>query len=159
MKRYSDCPPVLKEFLIYHESIKGQSQLTISEYYLDLRMFLRFVKLMRYDMPINTALEDIPKRVQHYAPLVGVTCGRITIRNQRSRWGSCSSKGNLNFNCLLMLCPEEVRDYVVIHELCHRIEMNHSPKFWAEVERVCPDYRAHRKWLKDHGTELIGRLP
>ncbi len=60
MKRYSDCPPVLKEFLIYHESIKGQSQLTISEYYLDLRMFLRFVKLMRYDMPINTALEDIP---------------------------------------------------------------------------------------------------
>ena len=107
----------------------------------------------------EAALEDIPKRVQHYAPLVGVTCGRITIRNQRSRWGSCSAKGNLNFNCLLMLCPEEVRDYVVVHELCHRIEMNHSPKFWAEVERVCPDYRLHRKWLKDHGNELIGRLP
>ena len=101
---------------------------------------------------------DLPARVAHYAPMVGVQYGRITIRSQRTRWGSCSAKGNLNFNCLLMLCPEEVRDYVVIHELCHRIEMNHSPKFWAAVERVCPDYRAHRKWLKDHGNELIGRL-
>ena len=107
----------------------------------------------------DAALADIPQRVRHYAPIVGVTYGRITIRNQRSRWGSCSSKGNLNFNCLLMLCPEEVRDYVVVHELCHRIEMNHSPRFWAQVERVCPDYRVHRKWLKDHGGELIGRLP
>ena len=106
----------------------------------------------------EAALIDIPKRVQHFAPLVGVTYGRITIRNQRSRWGSCSSKGNLNFNCLLMLCPEEVRDYVVIHELCHRMEMNHSLKFWAQVERVCPAYKLHRKWLKDHGNELIGRL-
>ena len=106
----------------------------------------------------HAAQHDIPQRVQHFATLVGVTYGRITIRSQRSRWGSCSSKGNLNFNCLLMLCPEAVRDYVVVHELCHRIEMNHSPKFWAQVERVCPDYKPHRKWLKDHGGELIGRL-
>lgn len=102
---------------------------------------------------------DLPQRVKCFAPMVGVTYGRITIRSQRSRWGSCSAKGNLNFNCLLMLCPEEVRDYVVVHELCHRIEMNHSPKFWAQVERVCPDYNLHRKWLKDHGGALIGRLP
>ena len=101
---------------------------------------------------------DLPQRVQYFAPLIGVSYGRITIRSQHSRWGSCSSKGNLNFNCLLMLCPREVRHYVVVHELCHRIEMNHSPKFWAQVERVCPDYRVHRKWLKDHGGELIGRL-
>ena len=107
----------------------------------------------------EAAKQDLPRRVQYFAPLIGVTYGRITIRSQRSRWGSCSSKGNLNFNCLLMLCPEAVRDYVVVHELCHRIEMNHSPKFWAQVERVCPNYRAHRKWLKDHGGELIGRLP
>ena len=104
------------------------------------------------------AAEDISERVARFAPQVGVSYGRITIRSQRTRWGSCSAKGNLNFNCLLMLCPEEVRDYVVVHELCHRIEMNHSPKFWAQVERVCPDYRVHRKWLKDHGGELIGRL-
>ena len=107
----------------------------------------------------EAAKQDLPQRVQYFAPIMGVTYGRITIRSQRSRWGSCSSKGNLNFNCLLMLCPEEVRNYVVVHELCHRIEMNHSPKFWAQVERVCPDYRVHRKWLKDHGGELIGRLP
>ena len=101
----------------------------------------------------------LPERVQYYAQILGVTYGRITIRSQRSRWGSCSAKGNLNFNCLLMLCPEEVRDYVVIHELCHRKELNHSAAFWAEVEKVCPDYRVHRKWLKDNGTSLITRLP
>ena len=104
------------------------------------------------------ALEVIPGRVAHYAPLVGVTYGRITIRNQRSRWGSCSSQGNLNFNCLLMLVPPEVLDYVVVHELCHRKEMNHSPKFWAEVARVLPDYHTPKKWLKDHGGALIARL-
>ena len=94
-----------------------------------------------------------------YAPRIGVSYGRITIRSQRTRWGSCSAQGNLNFNCLLSLCPEEVRDYVVIHELCHRKEMNHSPKFWAEVEKVMPDYARHRKWLKENGGSLIARLP
>jgi predicted metal-dependent hydrolase len=89
---------------------------------------------------------------------VGVTYGRITIRNQRSRWGSCSGKGNLNFNCLLMLTPSHVIDYVVVHELCHRLEMNHSPAFWAQVERVLPDYRKSREWLREHEKELIGRL-
>lgn len=104
------------------------------------------------------ALEDIPKRVRHFAPQVGVDYGRITIRNQRSRWGSCSGKGNLNFNCLLMLCPEEVRDYVVVHELCHRKEMNHSAAFWAQVGRVLPDYETPKRWLKEHGGALIERM-
>ena len=99
----------------------------------------------------------IAQRVTRFAPLVGVTYGNITIRSQRSRWGSCSTKGNLNFNCLLMLAPPEVLDYVVVHELCHRKEMNHSPRFWAEVERVMPDYRIHKQWLKDHGAELLRR--
>ena len=106
----------------------------------------------------NAALQDIPQRVHKYAAIIGVTVGRITIRNQKTRWGSCSSKGNLNFNCLLMLCPEEIRDYVVVHELCHRKELNHSPRFWNEVARVMPDYAIHRKWLKDNGGELIRRL-
>lgn len=104
------------------------------------------------------ALAVIPERAAYFAPLVGVTYGRITIRNQRSRWGSCSSEGNLNFNCLLMLTPPEVQDYVVVHELCHRKEMNHSAAFWAEVERVLPDYRERRQWLKDNGAALIRRL-
>ena len=104
------------------------------------------------------ALSCIPPRVRHYAGLINVTYGRITIRNQKSKWGSCSSQGNLNFNCLLMLCPAEVMDYVVIHELCHRKEMNHSPRFWAEVEKFDPDYKAHRQWLKDEGSKLIARM-
>ena len=104
------------------------------------------------------ALTVIPDRVRHFAPIVGVTYGNITIRNQRSRWGSCSGKGNLNFNCLLMLTPGHVIDYVVVHELCHRLEMNHSPRFWAQVERVLPSYRQSLDWLRAHEKELIGRL-
>lgn len=106
----------------------------------------------------DEALKRIPERVRHFAPLVGVTYGGITIRNQHTRWGSCSSKGNLNFNCLLMLTPDHVIDYVVVHELCHRLEMNHSARFWVQVERVLPNYRESLQWLKEHGQELIGRL-
>ena len=104
------------------------------------------------------AVVDLPARVRRFAPLVGVSYGRITIRNQRTRWGSCSAAGNLNFNCLLILAPEEARDYVVIHELCHRIEMNHSARFWAEVARVCPGYRKQRKWFREHGPALTKRM-
>ena len=101
------------------------------------------------------ATQLIPERVKYFAPLVGVTYGRITIRNQKSRWGSCSAKGNLNFNVGLLLAPPEVLDYVVVHELCHRKEMNHSPKFWAEVSKLIPDYKQHEKWLKDNGRAII----
>ncbi len=100
----------------------------------------------------------IPERVSFYAGEIGVEYGRITIRNQKSRWGSCSSDGNLNFNCLLMLTPFEVIDYVVVHELCHRLEMNHSPRFWAEVESVMPAYKKHRKWLKANGGKILRRM-
>lgn len=105
----------------------------------------------------DMALEIIPERVNFYAGILGVTYGRITIRNQKTRWGSCSSKGNLNFNCLLMLTPPEVIDYVVVHELCHRIEMNHSKLFWDEVESVLPNYKMYRKWLKDEGNKIMLR--
>ena len=104
------------------------------------------------------AMRVIPARVAHYAPLVGVNYGRITIRNQRTRWGSCSAKGNLNFNCLLMLTPPEVVDSIVVHELCHRKEMNHSDKFYREVLRVFPDYWKWHRWLKDNGPALMSRM-
>ena len=68
-------------------------------------------------------------------------------------------QGNLNFNCLLMLAPEAVLDYVIIHELCHRKQMNHSAQFWAEVERILPDYTEQRRWLKQQGANLLARLP
>ena len=106
----------------------------------------------------DAALKDIPPRARKYAPLIGVRYGRVTIRNQRTRWGSCSSKGNLNFNCLLMLCPEEVRDSVVVHELCHLKHMDHSPAFYAEVRRVFPEYDKWNKWLKENGTRIMGRM-
>lgn len=104
------------------------------------------------------AREVITQKVRYYAPLVGVDYGRIAIRRQRSRWGSCSSKGNLNFNCLLVLLPEEVVDYVVVHELCHRKQMNHSPQFYRELERVYPEYKKCQKWLKENGSMYLGRL-
>lgn len=106
----------------------------------------------------DEALRVIPGRVAHFAPLVGVTYGRITVRNQRTRWGSCSSKGNLNFNCLLMLAPPGILDYVVVHELCHRKVMNHSPKFWAEVAKVMPDYKERQKWLRTEGSSIMRRM-
>jgi len=98
-------------------------------------------------------------RVYFYALLLGVTYDRITVRLQRSRWGSCSEKGNLNFNALLLLSPPRVLDYVVVHELCHRKEMNHSARFWAEVASVIPDWKEQRSWLRQNGQSLMGRLP
>ena len=106
----------------------------------------------------SRATEWFPGRVARFAPLVGVTYGRITVRNQKTRWGSCSAAGNLNFNCLLMLAPEEVRDYVIVHELCHRLEMNHSARFWREVGRVLPDWKERKKWLTEHGPGIMRRM-
>ena len=104
------------------------------------------------------ARRELPPRLADFAEKMGVTYQRITIRNQRTRWGSCSSKGGINLNCLLMLCPREVQDYVLVHELAHRKEMNHSKRFWEHVEAMLPDYREHRRWLREHGEALIGRL-
>lgn len=107
----------------------------------------------------DKAMTDIPNRVRHYAKIIGVDYCRITIRNQRTRWGSCSSKGNLNFNCLLMLLPDEVIDSVVVHELCHRKHMNHSTQFYAEVEKAFPNYKRCHEWLKENGGIYLSRLP
>ena len=106
----------------------------------------------------DAALRQIPPRVQQRAAQMNVRYGRITIRSQRTRWGSCSSKGNLNFNCMLMLCPDDVIDYVIVHELCHRKEMNHSPRFWQLVASILPDYKAPRRWLKENGPAILARM-
>ncbi len=92
--------------------------------------------------------EAFLKQVSYYAEIMGVSYGRITIRNQRTRWGSCSSKGNLNFNYKLYYMPKELMDYVIIHELAHRVYMNHSKEFWSLVGNYCPDYQRCRQKLK-----------
>ena len=92
----------------------------------------------------------IGKRVRHYCETMGVTVGYVTVKNQKTRWGSCSAKGNVNFNYQLAFLPDELLDYVVIHELAHRRHMNHSRAFWAEVEKYCPDYLERREQLKEY---------
>ena len=106
---------------------------------------------------VAAAKEYIPRRVAYYAPLIGVKYSRVTIRKQHTRWGSCSAKRNLRFNCLLMLTPPEVIDSVVVHELCHLKEMNHSQRFYHEVLKVYPDYRKWDKWLKENGRMIMMR--
>ena len=105
------------------------------------------------------AVQYIPARVEYYAQLMGVSYGRITIRSQKTKWGSCTAQGNLNFNCMLMLTPPEVIDCIVVHELAHRKEMNHSARFYAEVQKAFPAYNEWNGWLKEHGTALLQKLP
>lgn len=104
---------------------------------------------------INAAKEYFPKRVSYFQQFTGGTYNRITIRDQKTRWGSCSARGTLSFNWRLMLAPPAILDYVVVHELCHLTHMDHSPAFWQAVGEVYPDYSTARKWLKDHGQELV----
>ena len=102
----------------------------------------------------QAAAEYIPRRVAYFQPFTGGTYTRITIRGQHTRWGSCSSRGTLSFNWRLMLAPPRVLDYVVVHELCHLYEFNHSPGFWRMVESVLPDYGQWKRWLAQHGQNL-----
>ena len=96
----------------------------------------------------------IPKRVRHFAGQMGERYKNITIKNQKKRWGSCSSDRNLNFNWRLMMMPEEIIDYVVVHELCHLKQMNHSKAFWDEVEKILPNYKIRKKWLDEQSISL-----
>lgn len=102
----------------------------------------------------DKAREIYEQKVSYYAQMMGVSYGRIAIRDQKTRWGSCSGEGNLNFNWRLIFAPAGVLDYVVVHELAHRKEMNHSPRFWRVVEDTMPEYRKYQKWLKENGRGL-----
>lgn len=103
----------------------------------------------------NHAREVFEPKVAHYAAIMGVRYGQIRLKEQKTKWGSCSGKGNINLNWQLIRAPEKVVDYVIIHELAHLKQMNHSPEFWQIVAREMPDYKVWKKWLRDHGGKLI----
>jgi predicted metal-dependent hydrolase len=116
------------------------------------------LKKSHFETYKETARTIIHQRLQYWAPICGVAYKRVTIRNQRKRWGSCSSKGNLNFNYRLIFLPSTLCDYVIVHELCHLKELNHDAAFWKEVGKVLPEYRTLEAELRlvenSHGEHL-----
>ena len=94
-------------------------------------------------------------RLAHWASIYNLTYKRVAIRNTRSRWGSCSKAGNLNFSYKLILLPLHLADYVIVHELCHLVEFNHSPRFWALVARTLPDYKARKSEIHRYFIDLV----
>jgi len=103
----------------------------------------------------TAAAQELPPQIMALAARHGLTVNRVTIRNQRSRWGSCSSRGHITLNFRLMLMPPEVREYILIHELMHLKQANHSIRFWRLVEAACPGFRDAERWLKKHGPSLF----
>jgi predicted metal-dependent hydrolase len=141
--------------------LRGLSQ-DLPEVFPQPRVYYRRVRRRRPALP-RPSREDVARaralitaRTQYWAERLGVTYKRIAIKSQRSLWGSCSRAGNLNFNWRLAAAPAETLDYVVIHELCHLREMNHSSRFWAHVGAACPGYREQRRWLRKNSMELMG---
>lgn len=101
------------------------------------------------------ARQILSKKAEEYAEIMGVSYHRIAIKEQKTRWGSCSSKGNLNFNWKLILMPDFMQNYVVVHELAHLKQMNHSKAFWVEVEKILPYYKQYIKWQREHEGEFL----
>lgn len=149
----------IEEFLIEK---KGWIDKKILEYMANENMQKPAKEDLLYSKDIRElamkARHTIPDKVEYYAKMIGVTYGRISIKLQKTIWGSCSSNGNLNFNCLLMTFDNDIIDYVIVHELCHRIYMNHSKAYWQEVKKVMPDYKERRKRLKLEGNYVMSRV-
>lgn len=104
---------------------------------------------------LRLAQSELPERVQHLSATHGIAVSAISVRAQRTRWGSCSPRGEISLNWRLVQVPDRVRDYVILHELAHRRHLNHSPRFWEEVERLCPDYEAAETWLRETGRHVL----
>lgn len=106
------------------------------------------------DYYTSRGLERIGQRIEYYAPKVGVKPGEISIRDLNNRWASCSPKGNLAFHWKCMMAPASVLDYIVVHELCHLHHLDHTEAFWNEVDKILPDYRERKEWLRKHGASM-----
>ena len=144
------------QFVKKHETwiVKKRNQLAVRQ---SMEQSVPKLSEQEFNKLAALAKAVIPARVDHYARIMGVKYGRITLRRQKTRWGSCSAKKNLNFNILLMLTPPEVIDSVVVHELCHLFEMNHSARFYERVYAVYPEYDRWNRWLKDNGNLIMAR--
>jgi predicted metal-dependent hydrolase len=125
----------------------GTEQVKVSDESTDLRLVIQ--KHLR-----QLALKELPARVMELAALHGVNVSRVSVRNQKSLWGSCSRRGTISLNWRLIQSPGFVRDYIIMHELAHRRQMNHSEKFWQEVARMCPNYLQAERWVKQN-TKLL----
>ena len=101
------------------------------------------------------ALKRLTEKSKRYEKILRVTPRSISLKNYKSRWGSCSNSGEINFNWKIIIAPHHIVDYVVVHELCHMLEHNHSPKYWRHVQSVIPDYKMDRQWLKVNGIGLF----
>ena len=133
--------------------LRGYIQVTVPETDTDPRSSIRMLLTDWYKSHAATRLKD---KTQRYSQMIGVSPHSVSIKDYKSMWGSCSVKGDISFNWRIILAPHSVVDYVVVHEICHLLEHNHSPKFWKEVERYVPDWRNQRDWLKHN--ELAGDL-
>lgn len=136
---------IIEKYLMMESRREAASQRGLPDYVENPELEQKYRRMAR---------SRIEERTAYFAGKMGVSYGRISIRAAKTRWGSCSYEGNLNFHWKLILMPPEVLDYVVVHELAHRKEMNHSKAFWAEVERILPDYQERRKWLKLYGQTV-----
>lgn len=105
-------------------------------------------------LPVGDLVALFRSRAEYWAPYLGVTFNRLSVKDQRTLWGSCTREGNLNFSWRLALAPDAVLDYLIVHELSHRAQMNHSRRFWEVVETVCPGHRSHRRWLRKNAAAL-----
>ena len=136
-------------------TIRGKCVLDFDRKIVRIKPALRTVQEIRMAVELEYrkhAKEILPPKIDAFARVMRVRYNGIRFKNLESRWGNCSSKGNLNFNIKLLMLPEEVRDYVIVHELAHLKELNHSPKFWAIVAKACPQYKRYVKHLTDHSS-------
>lgn len=131
--------------------VNGRLQLTIRESAIQ-DYFTRGALIRWYK---RNAKRKFTEKTERYAKIVGVEPKSTSIKSFKSRWGSCSPEGDLDFNWAVVMAPNRIVDYIVIHELCHLLHHDHSPKFWKEVERVMPDYKEHKEWLKVNGHKLV----
>ena len=170
-KRRTLCLQIKSDGALIVRAPRGYSASKIEEFVVKHKKWIdEKLKALENKPTINTLSQDEIKKlkertreivapiIERYSKIMGVFPKNVSVNSAKTRFGSCSSLGNINFSCRLALYPYEGIEYVCVHELAHLKEMNHSARFWAEVEKVMPDYKEHRLWLKRHGGELMARM-